>query len=62
MSALRRADRRRQRSGAGLSRVRRASTMIEFALILPMFMFLLLFSMDMGHLVLMKGAMEDATF
>lgn len=42
--------------------LRRASTMIEFAFILPIFTFMLLFSLDMGHLVLMSGAMADATF
>lgn len=41
---------------------RRAATMLEFALILPMFMFMMMFTLDMGHLVLMSGAMQDATF
>jgi len=36
--------------------------MIEFAFILPMFTFMLLFSLDMGHLVMLRGAMADATF
>lgn len=36
--------------------------MLEFALILPIFMFMLIFAIDMGHLVLMSGAMQDATF
>lgn len=36
--------------------------MIEFAFILPIFMFLLLFTIDMGQVILMSGAMQDATF
>ena len=43
-------------------RRRRGSTMVEFALILPSFVFMMLFTIDMGSLVLMKGAMSDATF
>lgn len=46
----------------GTSRARRAVAMLEFALILPMFLLLLVFAFDMGHLVLMSGAMQDATF
>lgn len=42
--------------------LRRGATMLEFALVLPIFMFMLLFAIDMGHLVLMSGAMQDATF
>lgn len=41
---------------------KRAATMIEFAFILPIFMFLLLFTIDMGQVILMSGAMQDATF
>jgi hypothetical protein len=36
--------------------------MIEFALILPIFMFMIMFTLDMGKMVLMSGAMQDATF
>lgn len=36
--------------------------MIEFAFVLPIFMFLLMFVVDMGNLVLQSGAMQDATF
>lgn len=36
--------------------------MLEFALILPIFMFMLLFTIDMGHLILMSSAMQDATY
>jgi len=36
--------------------------MIEFAFILPMFTFMLLLSLDMGHLMMVRGAMADATF
>lgn len=36
--------------------------MLEFAFVLPILMFVLLFIVDMGHLMLMSGAMQDATF
>jgi hypothetical protein len=41
---------------------RRAATFIEFTLILPIFLFMMLFSIDMGSLMLMSGAMNDTTF
>ena len=47
---------------AGRRGWRRAATMIEFAFVLPIFMFLLLFTIDMGQVILMSGAMQDATF
>jgi hypothetical protein len=56
---MRRVARRRAAGRHGLAR---AATMIEFAFILPIFMFLLLFSIDMGQVILMSGAMQDATF
>lgn len=43
------------------SRARRAVAMIEFALVLPMFLFLIVFTIDMGHLILMSGSVQDAT-
>jgi Flp pilus assembly protein TadG len=36
--------------------------MLEFALILPIFMALILLSIDMGHIILISGAMQDAAF
>jgi Flp pilus assembly protein TadG len=43
-------------------RKRLGTAMLEFALILPIFMFMMVFVLDMGHLVLMSGAIQDATF
>ena len=41
---------------------RKAATFLEFAFILPIFMFMLMFTLDMGHMMLMSGAMQDATY
>lgn len=40
----------------------RAATMLEFTLVLPMFVFMMLFTVDMGTLMLASGAMNDAAF
>lgn len=40
---------------------RRGSVMIEFALMLPMFLFFVLFSIDAGRLMLMRASLQDAT-
>ncbi|MGZ4639143.1 MAG: TadE family protein [Actinomycetes bacterium] len=40
----------------------RAATMIEFALVLPIFLFLMLLTVDMGLLMLTSGAMNDTAF
>jgi hypothetical protein len=53
---------RSRRLAPGSSRLRRAVTQLEFALVLPAFLFLMLFTVDMGHLILVSGAMQDATF
>lgn len=47
---------RRGRSG------RRGTQILEFALLLPLFLFMLLFSIDMGRMVLISGAVHDAAF
>lgn len=41
---------------------RRASLLLEFALILPVIMFIILFTVDIGSMVLIHGAMQDATY
>lgn len=43
------------------TRTRRGSVMIEFALMLPMFLFFVLFSIDAGRLMLMRASLQDAT-
>lgn len=48
--------------GRPLARRSRAATMIEFAFVLPIFTFLMLFVVDMGHIVLVSSAMQDAAF
>jgi Flp pilus assembly protein TadG len=35
--------------------------MIEFAMVLPLFLFILLFTVDMGRMVLLQAALQDAT-
>lgn len=40
----------------------RATALLEFALILPALLFLIIFSIDLGHLILVKGAFQDATY
>lgn len=39
----------------------RASLMIEFAIILPLFIFFILFSIDAGRLMLLRAELQDAT-
>jgi Flp pilus assembly protein TadG len=41
---------------------RRGTVLLEFMLILPFFLFLILFTVDMGRLVLVSGALSDATY
>lgn len=43
-------------------RRRRGAVLIEFVLILPLFLFLCMFSIDMGRLVIIAGAVNDATY
>lgn len=44
-----------------MKRRRRGSVMIEFALILPLFIFFILFSIDAGRLMLLRAELQDAT-
>ena len=46
----------------GSSRHRRATVLLEFMLILPLFLFLVFFSVDMGRLMVVYGAVGDATY
>lgn len=46
----------------GRTRRRRGATLIEFVLILPLLMFVALFAVDMGNVILVNGAMQDATY
>lgn len=41
---------------------RRAATMMEFVLILPMLLFVTLFTVDMGNVILVNGAMQDTAY
>jgi hypothetical protein len=41
---------------------RRGTVFLEFAMIMPLFLFLVLFSIDMGRMVLVAGAMNDAAY
>lgn len=43
-------------------RGRRATVLIEFMMILPLFLFLTLFAVDMGRMILVAGAMNDAAY
>lgn len=43
-------------------RRRRGTVMLEFALLLPLFMFLVLFTVDVGRLTFYMGALNDATY
>lgn len=43
-------------------RWRRAATMMEFVLILPVLLFVTLFTVDMGNVILTNGAMQDAAY
>lgn len=40
----------------------RGATMIEFVLILPLMLFVTLFTIDMGNVILVNGAMQDAAY
>lgn len=40
----------------------RAATMMEFVLILPLMIFVVLFTVDMGNVILVNGAMQDAAY
>lgn len=40
----------------------RGVVMIEFMLLLPLFMFICLFTVDLGRLVVVSGAVNDATY
>jgi hypothetical protein len=41
---------------------RRGATLLEFLLILPLLIFVSLFTVDMGHVILVNGAMQDAAY
>lgn len=43
-------------------RRRRGATMMEFVLILPVLLFVTLFTIDMGNVILTNGAMQDAAY
>lgn len=45
---------------AGEVKRRRGSVMIEFALVIPAFLFLIMFSIDMGRAVFYSGVLHDA--
>lgn len=49
--------RRRRRGPLG-----RAATLLEFTMVIPIFIFMMLFSVDMGMLMLTSGAVNDAAF
>lgn len=40
----------------------RATVLLEFMMILPLFMFMTLFAVDMGRMILVAGAMNDAAY
>lgn len=40
----------------------RAATMMEFVLILPLMLFVILFTVDMGNVILVNGAMQDTAY
>lgn len=40
----------------------RGAQLVEFALVLPIFLFLILFSIDMGRMVFYSGVVHDAAF
>ena len=44
-----------------MKRKRRGSVMVEFALILPLFVFLSLFAVEAGRLMLVRAELQDAT-
>lgn len=39
---------------------RRGAEMLEFAILFPFFLFMILFTIDMGHVVLVTGQVQDA--
>lgn len=41
---------------------RRGATMLEFVLIVPLLMFTILFTVDMGRVILVNGGMHDAAY
>lgn len=43
------------------SRRRRGAQMLEFAIVLPIVLFMLTFMLDMGRMVLISGVLQDAT-
>lgn len=49
-------------TGRTLRRRGRAATMMEFVLILPFMLFVSLFTVDMGNVVLVNGAMQDVAY
>lgn len=53
-----------QTPGTGLLRTRRSrgAQLLEFAITLPIFLFMLLFSLDMGRMVFLSGVVHDAAF
>jgi Flp pilus assembly protein TadG len=46
---------------AAAPRRRRAAAMVEFALLLPLFVFFVMFTVDMGRMVIMRAQLHDAT-
>lgn len=42
------------------TRMRRGAQMLEFALMLPIVLFMLTFMLDMGHMILLSGALQDS--
>lgn len=45
-----------------LRRKRRGAQLLEFAITLPLFLMMLLFSLDLGRIVFLSGVLHDATF
>ena len=43
-------------------RRRRATVLLEFMLILPLFLFMTVFAVDMGRMILISGALNDAAY
>lgn len=43
-------------------RKNRATTMLEFAIVLPIFLFMMLFTIDMGTVILISGSVNDVTY
>lgn len=51
-----------RRRTADPARERRGASMVEFALLLPFILFLALFAVDLGRVVVMTGAVNDAAY